>query len=347
MKRLIYISLLFLLAACSSPGITGGKVSFPPEAPQDGVWRLGIIGLDTSHSTAFTELLNSDSDEPFVREFEVVAAYPYGSRDIESSFKRIPGSIEEVQKHGVEIVESIAELCSKVDFVLLETNDGHPHLEQALEVYKAGKICYIDKPVGATLGETLAIYEVAAAYGAPVFSSSALRFSPENVKLREGAYGKVLAADCYSPHKAEPTHPDFGFYGIHGVETLYTLMGPGCKSVSRAHSEQGDIVTGLWSDGRLGTFRAIVEGPAIYGGTAYTADGAVPAGGYAGYKVLLDRILTFFLTGEPPVSPEETIEIYAFMKASNMSLARGGAPVTIEEAMKEGRRDAKKILKKL
>ena len=58
------------------------------------VKKIGIIGLDTSHSTAFTELLNSDSDDPFVREFEVVAAYPYGSRTIESSFSRIPGYIK-------------------------------------------------------------------------------------------------------------------------------------------------------------------------------------------------------------------------------------------------------------
>ena len=340
MKKLLSIAASVLVAAaCGGPR----PASQTPVEPI----KLGIIGLDTSHSTAFTELLNSDSDEPFVREFEVVAAYPYGSRVIESSYNRIPGYIEEVRKYGVEIVESIADLCSKVDFVLLETNDGHPHLEQALEVFKTGKTCYIDKPIGATLGETLAIYQLAAEYGIPIFSSSALRFSPENAKLRAGEYGKILAADCYSPHKAEPTHPDFGFYGIHGVETLYTLMGAGCSSVSRTHSDEGDVVTGIWEDGRIGTFRAIVKGPAVYGGTAFTPEGAVPAGGYAGYKVLLDKILEFFQTGEPPVSPEETIEIYAFMKASNMSLERGGKPVTVKEAMDEGQKEAAKLLKSL
>lgn len=311
------------------------------------VKTIGIIGLDTSHSTAFTELLNSDSDDPAAREFEVVAAYPYGSKVIESSYKRIPAYTEAVQKYGVEIVGSVAELCAKVDYVLLETNDGHPHPEQALEVFKAGKTCFIDKPVGATLGETLAIYEMAARYGVPVFSSSALRFSPKNVELRSGVYGVILGADCYSPHKPEPTHPDFGFYGIHGVETLYTLMGTGCKTVTRLSGETGDVVTGLWGDGRVGTFRAVVSGPSVYGGTAITGKGAVPAGGYAGYKVLLDEILEFFKTGVPPVSSEETIEIYAFMKASNMSRDAGGRPVTIQAAMKEGRKDARKLLKAL
>lgn len=309
------------------------------------VKKIGIIGLDTSHSTAFTELLNSADDDPFVREFEVVAAYPYGSTTIESSYVRIPGYTEEVKKHGVKICSSIAELLEQVDFVMLETNDGRLHLSQAEEVFRSGKTCYIDKPIGATLGEALAIYELADRYHIPIFSSSALRFSPRNVEIRAGVFGAVIGADCYSPHKTEPTHPDFGFYGIHGVETLYTLMGTGCQTVTRLSSPDGDVVTGLWKDGRLGTFRAIVKGPAIYGGTAITGSGAVEAGGYAGYKVLLDQILTFFRTGVPPVSREETLEIYAFMKASNMSQAKGGKPVTIKKALKAGKKDARKLLK--
>ena len=121
------------------------------------VIRIGIIGLDTSHSTAFTELLNGTSDDPLAREFEVVAAYPYGSTTIPTSRDRIPGYIETVKKFGVEITSSIAELLDKVDCVLLETNDGRMHLEQAVEVFRSGKICYIDKPLGATLGEAIAI----------------------------------------------------------------------------------------------------------------------------------------------------------------------------------------------
>ena len=212
-----------------------------------GVIRIGIIGLDTSHSTAFTELLNGTSDDPLVREFEVVAAYPYGSTAIRSSRDRIPGYIETVKKFGVEITASVAELLDKVDCVLLETNDGRLHLGQAVEVFRSGKICYIDKPLGATLGEAIAIYEMAERYGASVFTSSALRYSPQNAALRRGDFGKILGADCYSPHTVEPTHPDFGFYGIHGVETLYTLLGTGCEAVSRIHSPMGDIVSGRTS----------------------------------------------------------------------------------------------------
>ena len=76
------------------------------------VIRIGIIGLDTSHSTAFTELLNGTSDDPLAREFEVVAAYPYGSTSIPTSRDRIPGYIETVKKFGVEM--PIAEAVYRV-----------------------------------------------------------------------------------------------------------------------------------------------------------------------------------------------------------------------------------------
>ena len=331
MRNILFILLAFL------------SVSFRLHAQN--VIKIGIIGLDTSHSTAFTELLNGDSDDEFVKEFEVVAAYPYGSKTIQSSYERIPGYIEEVKKHGVEITSSIAELLDKVDCVMLETNDGRIHLEQAMEVFKSGKICYIDKPVGATLGDAIAIYEMAEKYNAPVFSSSALRFTPQNQKLRNGEFGKILGADCYSPHKVEPTHPDFGFYGIHGVETLYTIMGTGCESVNRMSSDRGDVVVGRWKDGRIGTFRAIIKGPQIYGGTAYTSKGAVAAGGYQGYKALLEQILKYFQTGISPISREETIEIFTFMKASNMSKEENGRIVTLEEAYQKGWKDARKLIK--
>ncbi len=328
------------------PILLSGILSLGTLRAQDNIVKIGIIGLDTSHSTAFTELLNSEEDDPYVKKFEVVAAYPYGSKTIESSYKRIPGYIEEVKKYGVVITDSIEQLLDMVDCVLLETNDGRLHLEQAAQVFASGKPVYVDKPAGATLGQTIALYKLAEHYGVKTFSTSALRFSPQNVKIRQGAYGPVLGADCYSPHHSEATHPDFGFYGIHGVETLYTVMGTGCKEVSRVHSDYGDIVSGVWEDGRLGTFRAVSVGPNIYGGTIVTKEGTVPCGGYEGYRVLLNEILDFFLTGELPVSAEETIEIFTFMKASNMSLERGGKTVSLSEAYKQGEKDAKKLLSK-
>ena len=309
--------------------------------------KIGIIGLDTSHSTAFTKLLNGDDKKAEYNDFRIVAAYPYGSKTIKSSYDRIPGYIEEVEKYGVEVVNSIAELLNKVDCVMLETNDGNVHLEQAEEVFKAGKIVFIDKPIGANLAQAIAIFELANKYNVPVFTSSALRFSKQTLKIRSGELGEVLGADCYSPASGEPSHPDFSWYGIHGVETLFTVMGTGCKSVNRMSAEGTDVVVGLWDDGRIGTFRGIREGKAGYGGTAFTSKVIEPVGGYDGYGDLLAEILKFFRTRLAPVSEKETLEIFTFMEASNESKRQGGKIISMESTFKKGQKEAKKLIKKL
>lgn len=309
--------------------------------------KIGIIGLDTSHSIAFTKELNGKDKKEQYEGYQIVAAYPYGSKTIKSSFDRIPGYIEQVKEMGVEIVPSIEALLKKVDFVLLETNDGNLHLEQAYEVLKAGKPMFIDKPLGASLAQAIAIYQLAREYNVPIFSSSAIRFSPQNQQLRAGDHGKVLGADTYSPATREITHPDFGWYGIHGVEGLFTIMGAGCISVNRMSAEGTDVVTGLWSDGRIGTFRGLRTGKNIYGGTAFTDKGAVPAGGFDGYGVLLDKIIEFFNTGNPPVPVKETLEIFTFMEASNESKRKGGKIVLLEDTYRKGLKEAQLLIKEL
>lgn len=112
--------------------------------------KVGVIGLDTSHSIAFTEMLNTPAARQDFKSYHVVAAYPWGSKDIESSTSRIPGYTEKVKGYGVEIVNSIETLLDKVDVVLLETNDGRLQLEQALPVIQSGKRMFIDKPVAAS-----------------------------------------------------------------------------------------------------------------------------------------------------------------------------------------------------
>jgi Predicted dehydrogenases and related proteins len=309
--------------------------------------KIGIIGLDTSHSVAFAKFLNGDDKKEEFKDFRIVAAYPYGSKTIKSSYDRIPGYIKQVEDLGVEVVSSISDLLQKVDYVMLETNDGNLHLEQAYEVVKAGKTLFIDKPLGASLAQSIAIFELARQYNVPMFSSSSLRFVAQTQKIREGGFGKVLGVDCYSPHRHEPSHPDFGWYGIHGVEMLFTVMGTGCVSVNRMSSDSTDVVIGKWNDGRIGTFRGIQNGKSIYGGTAYTTSGAVPVGPYQGYESLLNEILNFFKTGIVPVSEKETLEIFTFMEASSESKRKGGKIISMEETYRKAEKEAKKLIRKL
>ena len=309
--------------------------------------KIGIIGLDTSHSTAFTKFLNGKDKKEEFKDFRIVAAYPYGSKTIKTSYDRIPGYIEQVKELGVEITSSIAELLEKVDCVMLETNDGNLHLEQAYEVFKAGKIVFIDKPIGANLAQAIAIFQLAEQYNVPVFSASSLRYIEQTQKLRNGELGKVLGADCYSPAHLEPSHADMAWYGIHGIENLFTIMGEGCVSVNRMSSEGTDVVVGLWNDGRIGTVRGARTGKAPYGGNAVTDQGVVSSGTYSGYEPLLKEILTFFKTRVSPIPEKETLEIFTFIEAADISKKKGGKIISMEATYAKGEKEAKKLIRKL
>jgi hypothetical protein len=297
--------------------------------------RIGIIGLDTSHSIEFTKTLNNADAEVEFAGYKVVVAYPKGSADIKSSVERIPAYIEEIKKYGVKIATSIKELLDNVDVVLLETNDGRLHLDQALLVFEAGKPVFIDKPLAASLKNVIAIYEAAKHFNVPVFSSSSLRYISDVEEIAKGKYGKVSGADVYSPAHLEKTHPDLFWYGIHGVELLFTIMGAGCKSVTRINTPDTDVVVGKWKDERIGVFRGLRSGKLDYGGTVYAENNIVTLGTFQGYNALLIQIIKFFETGKSPVDDKDTQEIYAFMEAADESKRKGGMAVSIESVLQK------------
>jgi hypothetical protein len=305
--------------------------------------RIGLIGLDTSHAPAFAQTFNApDASVEELRGFRIVAAYPQGSRDIESSTSRVPGYVRELRDMGVEIVDSIPALLGKVDFVLLTSNDGRVHLEQARPAIDAGKPLYIDKPMAASLADIIVLFETARAKKVPLFSASSLRWIPGALELRDGAQGAVEGADAFSWAALEPTHPDLYWYGIHGVEILFTVMGTGCRSVSRFQTKDTEFCVGLWEGGRIGTFRGLRSSEHSYGGTVFAEKKieVLPMG--SDYVPMLKAIARFFATGRPPVSGDETIEIYAFMSAADRSKARGGRPVLIADVLAEARAEAVK-----
>jgi hypothetical protein len=153
---------------------------------------------------------------------------------------------------------------------------------------------------------------------------------------RSEKLGQLLGAFVFSPSPTEPHHPDLFWYGIHGVEMLFTLMGPGCESVTRVNTNGSDMVTGRWKDGRTATFRGIRDGKQDYGAVAFGSKAVIPTNipMKIDYRGLVVEIIRFFQTGVPPVSPEETLEIMAFMEAADLSKARSGQPVKMSELLK-------------
>ncbi len=307
-----------------------GTHSFASDAGKPSGKRIGMIGLDTSHSIEFVKAMNAQDAGAAFDGYTITIAYPYGSRDIQSSYSRIEGYTKTVKEFGVKIASSIDEVIANSDVIMLETNDGKLHLEQALPVFKAGKRMFIDKPIAAQYKDVVAIFKASRQYNTPFFSASSLRYVENLADIRNGSLiGKVHGADTYSPSVLEPSHSDFYWYGIHGVEMLFTAMGTGCISVKRINSQNMDVVVGTWSDGRLGSFRGTRQGKHKYGGIAFGENGNMIMSDYSGYKPLLREIVNFFNTGMVPVDMNETLEIYAFMEAADES-KRTGAPVELK-----------------
>ena len=313
------------------PGIPGFETK-RAEVP-DGK-RIGMIGLDTGHSVAFTKSLNDSAAGNTYRGYKVVAAYPNGTENILAWKERIPEFTAEVKKQGVEIVDSIEELLSKIDVVLLTCIDGNKHLEQVIPVFKAGKPVFIDKPFAGSLTGAYAIEDAAKRYNVPMFSSSSLRYMEGIEVIAGGGTGNVTGAEAYSPAHREEHHPDLFWYGVHGVEILFTVMGTGCQSVKRTTTTDTDLVVGVWDDGRIGTYRGLRSGKGGYGATVFGEEGITVLDNYQGYNPLLVRIAEFFDTGIPPFSIKETLEIFAFMQAADVSKERGGLSVDLEEVVK-------------
>jgi predicted dehydrogenase len=299
--------------------------------------RIGMIGLDTGHSVDFTKILNDPLAGDKYGGYKVVAAYPKGTDDIEDWKNRIPEFTEEIKNQGVEIVDSIEQMLKKVDVVLLTCIDGNKHLEQALPVLKAGKRLFIDKPFAGSLTDAYAIVKAAKQYNVPMFSSSSLRYIDGAQEISEGKIGKVFGADAYSPAHIEKHHPDLFWYGVHGVEILFTIMGTGCKSVKRTFTENTDVVVGIWNDDRIGCYRGIREGKGDFGVTVYGEKGIETLDKNQGYNPLLVKITEFFSTGIVPVSTDETLEIFAFMQAAEESKLNDGISIDIESVMQKAK----------
>ena len=316
--------------------VTGfvGLLWLPAYAVADQPIRVGVIGLD-AHAVAWQKLLATaaeDDSSPTLASLQIVAAVPAGSEDIPEKIPRLAAGIEHYRSEGIRLCDEIEELLPLVDAVMILSADGRAHLDQARPVIANGKPLFIDKPMAASVAEAREIFRLAKEQHVPVFSSSSLRFAPQTVAVvRDQTVGDIIGCDAHSPCQTEPHHPDLFWYGIHGVEALFTIMGPGCDSVSRTKTDDTDVVVGRWRDGRIGTFRGHRSGPHSYGATVFGLKGQAAAGRFEGYEPLLTEIVRFYRTGVAPVQPAETLEVLAFMEAADASGAAAGAAIPLHD----------------
>jgi hypothetical protein len=296
---------------------------------------IGVVGLDTFHATQFTQFFNDREAPGHVPGARVVGAYRGGSPDLEFSQLRLPEVTRLMtEKFGIKLYDSIEELVRNVDAIMIESVDGRPHLDQFRRSAGAGKPVFVDKPFVGSLRDAIELVRIARQTSTPCFSTSALRYSVNSPANERAKLGEVRSVFSYGPADVEPHHPDLFWYGIHAVEAIYAVLGPGCISVVRTRTEATDIVTGEWTNGRLGTMQGNRGYGKGFGVTAFGAKATVNGGDKSSLQPLAVKVMEFFRTKVAPVSLEETLEIFAFMEAADESKRRGGARVTLAEVIK-------------
>jgi predicted dehydrogenase len=316
--------------------------------------KVGVIGLDNYQAVAFTQLYHDAKATGDLKGIRVVAAFPGGSPDIEESVQSLPKWVPAMKEFGVEIVDSPQKVIEKSDAILIMSLDGRAHLGQFRLVANAGKPVYIGRPMAASLADVIEMFDLAKEKNVPLFSSSQHRFSPGFIGMRDHPeVGKVRGCDVFGGCPTEPHHPDLFWHAVHCVETLYTIMGPGCESVTRASTADAEFVTGTWKDGRIGTYRGIRRGAVKYRAMVFGDKGISPSGDYGydvptnwvaphgeymAYKGVAIEIAKFFRSKKSPVSPEETTELFAYMEAAHQSKAKGGIPVKLEAVVADARK---------
>ncbi|MEZ8221990.1 Oxidoreductase family, NAD-binding Rossmann fold [Candidatus Fervidibacteria bacterium JGI MDM2 JNZ-1-D12] len=296
--------------------------------------RVGIVDTDTSHAVEFTKRLNhiGIAEDQWVDGARVVAAWTAPSAIVPQERHREYNRILR-KELSVQFVDNLDELRNLVDAVMVLSQDGSVHLERAKPFLEAGMPVFVDKPFACSLHDALLMAEIASKHDAPLFSSSSLRYALEvqRVHEQEQEWGKVVAADAFSPAPTHPRNPGLFHYGIHGVETLFALMGKGCRRVRCFYRDDGEVVVGDWEDGRIGIMRGIRRGAHAYGFTVICERQA-----WATmidvrfiYRELLKQVVAMFQTCKPPLDISETLQIVAFIEGARKSAEQDGIPVDL------------------
>lgn len=318
--------------------------------------RVGIIGIDNYQSLAFTQLWHKPpEDNPDLLGLKVTVAWRGGSPDIEETLVDIKRWEPRLVEQGVKFEDSIEAVLKQCDAVMVMSIDGRAHLKQTELALKAGKPTYIGRPMAASLEDVIAIFDLAKKYDTPVFSCSQHRYSPGFIGMRNHPeVGEVIGCNVYGGCPTVPHHPDLFWHSVHSFDTLYTIMGPGAVSVTRARTDDAELITGVWKDGRIGSYRGIRRGALKYSATVFgdkgvapagiygyaaPVNGVVPKGRYKGYEGVATEIAKFYRTRKLPIEPEETLELFGFMEAAHESHRRGGVPIKIADVIATARKN--------
>jgi predicted dehydrogenase len=228
------------------------------------------------------------------------------------------------------VVRNPEEVIGQVDAVIIATDDGSDHARRARPFVEAGLPVFIDKPMATTLPELRQFLHWQRA-GAVLLSTSGMRYAPE-MRADFSALGELRWITSFTCKSWER-------YGIHALEAVAPLMGPGFRSVRAQSNERGDVMQITHASGLHLSLGALHD--------AYGSFGAVHLHGTQGdlalklrdtYHAFRGQLLAFIellRSGQPPLSFEQTVELMAVLIAGIRSRQQQGREVAVAEILSE------------
>lgn len=284
--------------------------------------KIGFIDyfLDEWHANNYPDMIRKN---PAAQRAGIDVCYAYAA--LEASPWGGLTTDEWCKKYGVERVGSIEKLVELSDCIVVLSPDN-PEQHEALAdlALRSGKPVYIDKTFAPDRAAAQRMFDLAAAYHTPMYSSSALRFADEIARFREAAEG---AKTCVAagPHT-------FEIYGIHIFEVLTAVMKGGARRMMCTANGKNRAITVEYEGGRTGLFLQMETGSVPFTVSVEEQNGSVFYSDVKDtyFERFIDNLVHFFADGVPRVPARETIEMMGLLETAKAALAKPFAWVEVD-----------------
>ena len=277
--------------------------------------KIGLVGgTKVYHGMSFAEMFNGyDKDKAVAKKWGALYEARVGEnvRITHIWDEKKEDAEESAEICNIEnVVSNKEEMIGKVDGIIIADDCTMKHQKRALCFLEAGIPTFIDKPLSPDIKEAEDIVELAKKHNAPVMSCSSLRYAKETKEIREGKHnlGEILTGMSI----CKEGQGSLVFYGIHAMELLYSIVGPGIESIKNVGEKTKDILVVKYKDGRKFIVSAYEEISGIFQINLYGTKGNVSIKvedfDYF-YSEMLKDFVRMVETKKEPFPQEETLEI--------------------------------------
>ncbi len=227
------------------------------------------------------------------------------------------------------VVERAEDVIGQVDAVIVATDKGWEHVERCRPFVDAGLPVFVDKPMVDNEAD-LKVFCGWVRNGAKILSSSSMRYTKEFLPYRISTnnLGQIRYASI-------TTCKSWERYGIHALEGVYPIIGPGFISVRNTGSKDRNIVHLKHTNGADVNVIATYDMGGGFGllelcGTAGSVQAASSDSFYA-FKTQLQSFVDYLRTGVRPFPFTETEELMKIIIAGIRSREEGGREIFLDE----------------